>query len=88
MKKDDKVTGKGTRTKNPAKKFERLIDKFKEKAPLHYKMTGSFNKDDIIDHDTFGKGLVLDSYNKRIDVIFSDKIRTLVQQSEIILSRT
>ncbi len=79
MKKDPKVTkAKSTKSVDPAKKFERLIKKFKEKKPLHYKMTGSFEKDDLIDHDTFGKGVVIDSAYKRIDVLFSDKQRTLV----------
>ena len=42
-------------------------------------MSGTFKKDDIIDHDTFGKGLVIDRNDyKKIDVLFSDKLRTLV----------
>lgn len=78
MKKETKATGKSRKPMDPAKKFERLIKKLDEKTPLHYRMTGSFNKDDIIDHDTFGKGVVVDSYYKKIDVLFSDKLRTLV----------
>ena len=61
MKNEKKATGKGRKGIDPAKKLERLIEKFKEKTPLHYQMTGSFNKDDVIDHDTFGKGVVIDS---------------------------
>ena len=79
---DSKTKRKSTKSKDPGKKLERLIEKFKEKTPLQYKMTGSFNKDDVIDHDTFGKGVVIDSHYKRIDVLFSDKIRTLVCSME------
>ena len=78
MKKITKTTVKSRKPMNPAKKLERLIEKLKEKTPLHYKMSGSFKKDDIIDHDTFGKGVVIDINYKKIDVLFSDKLRTLV----------
>ena len=79
MKKDTKAsTRKSKKSMDPAKKFERLMKKFKEKTPVHYKMTGSFEKDDLIDHDTFGMGVVVDTENKKIDVQFSDKLRTLV----------
>ena len=78
MKKETKAPGKRRKAIDPAKKLDRLIEKFSEKTPLHYNMSGSFKKDDVIDHDTFGKGVVIDSDYKKIDVLFSDKIRTLV----------
>ena len=79
MKKNPKAEiGKGKKSMDPAKKFERLLKKFNDKTPIIYKMTESFKKDDLIDHATFGKGVVVESDNKRIDVQFSDKLRTLV----------
>ena len=79
MEKDSKTAKKSRKPVDPAKKLERLIEKLKDKKTLHYKMSGSFKKDDIIDHDTFGKGVVIDrSDYKKIDVLFSDKLRTLV----------
>jgi len=78
MKRDKKTTGKTPRKTALEKKYERLIDKLKEKKPIHYKMSGSFKKDDLIGHDTFGKGVVVDNYSKKIEVLFSDKLRTLV----------
>lgn len=78
MKKESKPTGKSKKSIAIEKKFERLIKKFEGKTPLHYQMTGSFKKDDLIDHDTFGKGVVIESDRKKIDVLFSDKLRTLV----------
>lgn len=79
MKKETKAPKKSRKPMDPAKKLERLIEKLKDKKTLHYKMSGSFKIDDIIDHDTFGKGVVIDSSDyKKIDVLFSDKLRTLV----------
>ena len=78
MKKETKAPVKSRKPVDPAKKLERLIEKFKEKTPLPYKMNGSFKKDDVIEHVTFGKGVVIDSDYKKIDVLFSDKLRTLV----------
>ena len=78
MKKGKKTTGKTPRKTASEKKYELLIEKFKEKKPIRYKMSGSFKKDDLIGHDTFGMGVVLDSYSEKIEVLFSDQIRTLV----------
>lgn len=78
MKKANTTPVKTRRPIDPAKKFDRVFKIFKEKTPLHYKMDGSFKKDDVIDHDTFGKGVVISNDHKKIDVLFSDKLRTLV----------
>ncbi len=67
------------KTKKTAQnKFNKLIKKLKDKKAVHYSMSQSFKKDDLIDHDTFGKGIVIDIHNKKIDVLFSDQIRILV----------
>lgn len=73
-----KKAKKAPAKKGAAKKFELLIEKHKEKKPIHYKMSGSFNKDDVIDHDTFGVGIILGISNKKIEVLFSEQIRILV----------
>jgi hypothetical protein len=78
MKKVIKTPIKIRKPIDPAKKFERVFKNFTEKTPLHYKMDGSFKKDDVIDHDTFGKGVVISNEYKYIDVLFTDKLRTLV----------
>ena len=78
MKKNKKTTVKTPRKTASEKKYELLIEKFKEKKPIRYKMSGLFKKDDLIGHTAFGKGVVLDAYSKKIDVLFSDQIRTLV----------
>jgi hemerythrin superfamily protein len=40
--------------------------------------TLTFKKDDVIDHDTFGKGIVISNDHKKIEVLFTDRLRTLV----------
>ncbi len=77
--KKPKTPRKSTRAKkkDPAMDFELLKEKFKEKKSVHYNMSGSFKTDDVIDHDTFGKGVVINSSYEKIDVVFYDKLRTL-----------
>jgi hypothetical protein len=76
---------KGVRTKktDPARDFKLLTEKFKEKKPVTYSMSGSFKADDVIDHDTFGMGIVISTSNKKMDVVFSDRPRILVCERQI-----
>jgi len=66
------------------KTFEKLAQKFKEKKPLPYSMSGSFNNDDVIDHKTFGKGIVISASHDKMEVVFSDEPRVLVCNRETI----
>ncbi|MBN1521177.1 MAG: hypothetical protein JW928_01485 [Candidatus Aureabacteria bacterium] len=58
--------------------FETLTEKFKGKKPVHYTMSGSFKADDMIEHKTFGLGIVISASNEKMEVVFSDRPRTLV----------
>jgi hypothetical protein len=71
---------KGVRTKktDPARDFGLLTEKFKGKEPVRYSMSGSFKADDVIDHNTFGMGIVISTSYKQMDVVFSDRPRILV----------
>jgi len=62
--------------------FERLAQKFKEKKPLPYSMSGSFKNDDVIDHRTFGMGIVISASHDKMEVAFSDGPRILVCNRE------
>ena len=64
--------------KDPAKDFEKLSEKFKGKKQLPYTMEGSFKADDVIDHPTFGMGIVAEATSQKMEVIFEDKPRVLV----------
>jgi len=60
------------------KTFEKLAEKFKEKKPLPYSMSGSFKNDDVIDHKTFGMGIVISASSDKMEVAFSGGPRILV----------
>jgi hypothetical protein len=59
------------------KTFEKLAERFKEKTPLPYSMSGSFKNDDVIDHKTFGMGIVISASYDKMEVAFSDRPRIL-----------
>ena len=48
------------------------------KVPENYLISGKFDKGSLIYHASMGEGVVLKSYDNKIDVIFKDGIRTLV----------
>jgi hypothetical protein len=64
------------------KTFEKLAKKFKGKKPLPYSMSGSFKNDDVIDHKTFGMGIVISASYDKMEVAFSDEPRILVFNRE------
>jgi hypothetical protein len=41
-------------------------------------MSGSFKDDDVIDHKTFGTGIVISASYYKMEVAFSDRTRVLV----------
>jgi len=61
-----------------AKEFEKLAEKFKDKEPISYSMSGSFKTDDVIDHKTFGMGIVTSVSYQKMHVAFSEGPRLLV----------
>jgi len=82
---DKKKAARKTTKKNPVvqkvdftKMFEELAEKFRDKQPLPYNMSGTFQKDDVIDHQTFGMGIVTNASFDRMEVAFSDGPRFLV----------
>jgi hypothetical protein len=67
--------------------FEKLAEKFKDKEPLPYSMSGSFKNDDVIDHKTFGLGIVISASKDKMEVAFSGGPRILVCNREnVVLS--
>ena len=63
---------------DPAEIFGSLDEKFKDKNPVPYSMSGSFNEQDVIQHKTFGKGFVTSlPTSQQIEVAFIDGSRKL-----------
>ena len=66
-----------TKKEDFAETFERLAEKFKEKEPVNYSMSGSFKTDEVIDHKTFGMGIVTSVSYRKMEVAFSEGPRIL-----------
>jgi len=67
-----------SRKPDPAAIFEQLAGKFQDKKPVPYTMQGSYQTDDVIDHKTFGKGIVTGVSYQKMEVAFADASRLLV----------
>lgn len=61
------------------KRWEELLGKRGGNPAVPYKVTATFEQDDVVEHKDFGLGFVLEAndYN-RIKVLFQDSERTLV----------
>ena len=66
-----------TKKEDFAKEFEKLAEKFKEKEPITYSISGSFKPDEVIDHKTFGIGIVTNVSYQKMEVVFSEGPRLL-----------
>ena len=66
-----------TKKKDFAIEFQELSEKFNEKEPLQYRISGLFEKDDVIDHKTFGMGFVKNVTYQKMEVAFFEGPRTL-----------
>lgn len=72
---------KRTKKKKLARDFELLKKEFKGQKPIRYSMSGSFKLDDVIDHKTFGIGIVISTSYKKNGCGFCRPItRTCLQQ--------
>ena len=80
VKKPAKKRRAGVKTRKPdaATIFEQLSQKFQEKEQVTYTMEGSYKTNDVIDHKTFGKGIVTDVSYQKMEVAFADAPRLLV----------
>ena len=78
--KTTKTAKKATRTKKAdyTEEFQKLAEKYKEKEPVHYSMAGSFEPEDVIDHQNFGMGIVMNVSYQKMEVAFPDGLRILV----------
>lgn len=71
------LKGRKKKKVDPAKDFEMLTEKSKDKESKQYIMSGSFDVDDVIEHETFGLGFVISASYLKMEVVFSDKSRLL-----------
>lgn len=55
----------------------RGLKKWGEKPALRYNPKGFFDSSDVVEHPTFGKGVVQKRRDNRIDVLFRDGVKVL-----------
>ncbi len=61
----------------PGKNFLMLCERLADRVPSPYNMSRSYKNDDVIEHNIFGKGIVINTYSQKIEVIFADGSRIL-----------
>ncbi len=66
----------GDATKTAVNLWETSIAEAKGKEHV-YKMTGKYRVGDIVNHDKFGKGVVMKLYMNKCDVLFQDRERLM-----------
>ena len=60
-----------------ALEFEALSEKFAQKEPVPYSMSGSFKVEDVIEHKTFGRGFITSVSFQKMGVVFLSGTRML-----------
>ena len=60
--------------------WNELKEKFSDLPPEIYSISGSFRADTIIDHPTFGLGVVTESHPNKIEVCFEEGLKTLMHR--------
>jgi hypothetical protein len=66
----------------PGKEFQMLNDRLADKAASAYKMSETYDIDDVIDHRIFGRGIVINTFSQKMEVIFADGTRILAMGRE------
>ena len=60
-----------------AEEYALLLEKNQDKKEKKYAMTGSYKDNDVIDHQTFGKGIITKVKYQKMDVLFETGFRLL-----------
>ncbi|HSR69928.1 MAG TPA: hypothetical protein VLU25_18515 [Acidobacteriota bacterium] len=69
---------KTSRTRGPGgKNWNTLITERDTSKARRYKLTATFENEELIDHSRFGMGIVLEAVPDKIEVLFEDGARTL-----------
>jgi hypothetical protein len=66
-----------TKKIDPEKDYTRLSERSAGKRSVFYDMAGSYKSEDVIDHTVFGKGIVINIFCQKMEVVFADGVRML-----------
>ena len=62
--------------------WNELKEKFSDLPPEVYSIRGSFRADMVLDHPTFGIGIVTESHTRKIEVCFEEGLKTLMHRRD------
>ncbi len=68
----------GTAKRSHTGDYEVRVQSAQKHEGKVYSMKAKFAENDKINHPKFGIGFVIKSYDEKVDVIFSDEVRTLM----------
>ena len=74
-----KTAGESLTKSQQSTLWKDLTDKMADKKGTAYSMKAQFQKDEVITHPKFGRGFVISSSGHRLEVLFEDSVRALVQ---------
>jgi len=60
-----------------AQKYARLLERNQKKKVKTYHMSKNYSDNDVIDHKTFGKGIIIKVNYQKMDVLFETSFRLL-----------
>ncbi len=80
--KKKKTTRKKKSAKSQEDAWNELKEKYSDLPPEVYSIRGSYRADTLIDHPTFGIGIVTDSQTRKIEVCFKEGVKTLMHRRD------
>lgn len=82
MAKKKKKTTRKKSAKTHEDEWTALKEKFSDLPPEVYSIRGSYRAETLIDHPTFGIGVVTDSQSRKIEVCFQEGVKTLMHRRD------
>ncbi len=76
-KKKKEETARLAKEKREAEKYARLMEQNQSKKTKSYNMSDDYSDNDVIDHKTFGKGIITKVNYQKMDVLFETGFRLL-----------
>jgi len=67
-----------SRQRSHTGEYENRVQNFADKTSVAYSMKNKFSENQKIQHPKFGVGFVQKVYTDKVDVMFSDEVRTLM----------
>ena len=81
-KKKKEKAAKVAKKDRDAERYARLLEQNQGKKKIPYGMFQKYKDHDIIDHKTFGTGVITTAYSQKIDVLFETGLRILACNRE------